>query len=317
MTTSETWIARGSGGLDDFAVRPLPVSAPEPGEITVRVRYAGVNPADLKHAMRPGDPDRFPMPIGYEISGTVTAVGRDTPIGSGPVAVGDEVVAFRIHGGYTREITIAARDAFARPVGAPADQAAGLLLAGCTAAELLERSGARRGDTVLLHGASGAVGAIALQLARAAGITVVGTAGPDNLAAVRRYHGIAVPYGPGLAGRVREAAPGGVVAALDAAGTDEAVAASLELVPDRARIVTVAAAPAAREHGFLALAGTRPASAAFRDAVRPELIAMLGDGRLEVPVAGIVPLSGAREALETVAAGRARGKVLLDARAGE
>lgn len=312
VQTTRSWTARGFTGLDDFVFADREVPDPGTGEITVEITAAGVNPADLKHVLRTADPALLPLPIGYEIAGTISRTGPGAVLGSGePATVGDRIAAFRVHGGYAGALTVPARDAFALPATVDDRAAAGLLLAGCTAAELLHRSGARAGDTVLVHGASGAVGTALLQLARRAGVRVIGTAGPDRQRAVARFGGVPVRYGPGLADRVRAAAPAGVVASLDCAGTPEAVAAGLELVPDRAHILTVAAPAAAREHGFVALSGAARDSAAFRDAVRGELIGLLAAGELEVPVARVFPLTEAVEALALVASGRAHGKVVL------
>ncbi|MFT3716556.1 MAG: zinc-binding dehydrogenase [Gordonia sp. (in: high G+C Gram-positive bacteria)] len=303
------WVANGYGGLDDFEFTERETGAPEPGEVTVRVTAAGVNPADLKHVTRGTDP--LPIAVGYEIAGIVTDVGEGTRCASGPVAVGDRVAAFRVHGGYAEELTVPAADVFVLPPSVDDAAAAGLLLAGCTAAELLHRSGARAGDTVLFHAASGAVGAIFLQLAAREDVAVVGTAGPGRQDAVTRFGGIAVPYGPGLAQRVRAAAPADVVAALDAAGTGEATAVSLDLVADRDRILTVAAPQDAKRHGFVAVSGAQPASAAYRDSVRGPLLDLLAAGELEVPLARSFPLEQAQDALRLVASGGAHGKVVL------
>ena len=73
--------------------------------MTIQVRAAGMNPADAKHVARGKDED-FPRPVGYEVAGVVTAVGPNTEIGSGSVAVGDEVLAFRISGGWATEVTV-------------------------------------------------------------------------------------------------------------------------------------------------------------------------------------------------------------------
>lgn len=304
------WLATPGRGIDGFRFVDEPPRAPGPGEVTIAITAAGVNPADLKHVRR-ADPAGPPIRVGYEITGHVSALGPGTVLASGSAEIGARVVAFRVRGGYADTLTVAGADVFALPPGADDAAAAGLLLAGTTAAELLERSGARPGETVVMHGASGAVGAILLQLARLRGVRVVGTAGPQRQAAVARFGGIPVEYGPGLVDRLRAAAPGNVVAALDAAGTAEAVAASLDLVPDRNRIITIAAPGAAREHGFAALAGSDPRSAAFRDSVRAQLISLFAEGALQVDVARTFPLDRAPDALALVAAGRAHGKVIL------
>lgn len=282
-----------------------------PGEVTILVRAAGVNPADYKHvaAARPGE--SLPVPIGYEVSGEVAAVGPGTRIASGEVAVGDEVIAFRVRGGYATALTVPAEKVFAKPPALSHEEAANLLLAGTTASEMLHAVGAAAGDTILVHGGSGAVGVSVLQQAALLGAQVIATASPSSFDRVRRYGGVPVAYGPGLVERVRDASPTPIVAALDTVGTDEAVDASLELVVDRGRIVTVAAARRAAEEGFAAIAGSLPASAAYRDRVRGELITLAGSGLLEVPVARAYPLAEAREALRFLAGGHPGGKIAL------
>ncbi|MGN8025606.1 NADP-dependent oxidoreductase [Microbacterium sp. 22242] len=306
------WVAPEWGGPERWRFVETSVPEPRPGEITVRVRAAGMNPADRKHvaAARPGT--ALPAAIGYEISGEITAIGPGTRIGSGDAAVGDEVVAFRVSGGYATALTIPAEKAFRKPVPLSHAEAANLLLAGTTAAEMLERVHATQGETILLHGASGAVGVMVLQLAGLRGVRVVGTANPVDTASadrVRRFGGIPVAYGEGLEDRVR--ALGAVDAALDAVGTGEAVAVSLALVADRSRIVTIAAPEPAAEHGFLAIAGNQPESAAFRDRIRGELVRQADEGRLQVPLARTYPLAEAVEATQFLAEGHPGGKLAL------
>ncbi|MBS2937220.1 NADP-dependent oxidoreductase [Nocardioides sp. J2M5] len=304
------WIATRPGDLDVLVLEEHDVPAPGPGEVTVEVRAAGMNPADAKHVAR-GRAEDFPRPVGYEVAGVVTAVGPDTSIASGDVAVGDEVLAFRVAGGWASELTVPARDVFAKPAALSFDEAANLLLAGSTAAEMLHVTGVGEGDTVLVHGASGAVGVSLLQQAALLGASVVGTAGPHSFDTVARFGGTPVAYGPGLAERVRELAPGGVVAALDCVGTDEAVDVSLALVADRDRVVTIAAADRARAEGFRAIAGAMPASAAFRDAVRGDLVRLAAEGRLVVPVARTFALADAVEAARLLREGHPGGKLAL------
>ena len=308
---AQHWVATDFGGLDVFELQDVEVPAPGPGEVTIAVTAAGMNPADAKHVARGGDRSTLPLPIGYEVAGRLTAIGPDTEIGSGGGAVGDEVLAFRIRGGYATEVTVPASAVFARPASLAPEEAANLLLAGATAAEMLHVTGVRAGDTVLLHGASGAVGVSVLQQARLLGARVVGTAGESSADVVRRFGGEPVRYGDGLADRVRELAPDGVAAALDTVGTDEAVDVSLELVADRGRIVTIAAFGRAERDGIRLIAGAIPASQAFRDSVRARLIELAGAGELVVPMARTFPLSDARAALELLQSGHPGGKLAL------
>ena len=308
---AQRWVATRYGDLDGLELVETEVPDPGPGEVTIEVRAAGLNPADYKRVLGGRDESQLPAPIGFEVAGVVAALGPGTTIGSGPAAVGDEVLAFRVSGGYASRLTVPARDVFAKPAGLGFPEAANLLLAGTTAAEMLAVTEVAAGETVLLHGASGAVGVSVLQQARRLGVRVIGTAGEDRFDVVRRFGGEPVRYGPGLADRVRGAAPEGVVAALDAVGTDEAVDASLELVADRSRVVTVAAAARAQAEGFRAIGGTMPESAAFRDRVRARLIELAGRGELVVPMARTFPLAEARAALDLLRTGHPGGKLAL------
>ncbi len=306
------WIARDFGDLDVFEEVEVEVLAPGPGEVTIEVRAAGMNPADFKHVASGTDRSLLPVAVGYEIAGVITAVGPDTEIASGGGAVGDEVLAFRIKGGYSSARTVPAKDVFAKPATVPFEQAANLLLAGATAAEMLDVTGVKAGDTVLVHGASGSVGVSILQQARLiGGVRVIGTASEQNADVVRGFGGEPVAYGEGLEARVRELAPEGIAAALDCVGTDEAVDTSLALVPDRDRIVTIAAFGRAKDAGIRAIAGAMPASAVFRDAVRQHLIDLAGRGDLVVPIARTYPLDDARAALEELAGQHPGGKLAL------
>jgi NADPH:quinone reductase len=308
---AQHWIATRPGDLDVFLFEEYDVHPPQRGEVTIEVRAAGMNPADAKHVAR-GDAADFPKAIGYEVSGVVSAVGADTEIGSGPVAVGDEVLAFRISGGWATEVTVAARDVFAKPPSLSFGEAANLLLAGSTASEMLHVTDVGAGDTILVHGASGAVGVSVLQQAALLGARVIGTSSEGNFDVVTRYGGAPVRYGDGLESRVRAAAPQGVVAALDCVGTDEAADVSLALVADRDRIVTIAAAERAKAEGFTAIAGAMPASKAYRDSVRAGLVGLAGKGRLVVPVARTFPLADALAATELLMSQHPGGKLVLE-----
>ncbi|WP_217584307.1 NADP-dependent oxidoreductase [Microbacterium sp. GbtcB4] len=305
------WVAEAAGSPDSWEFEEYEPAAPREGEVTIRVRAAGVNPADAKHvaAAQPGI--EFPVPIGYEVSGELAAIGPETRIGSGEADVGDEVVAFRVRGGYATEVTVPAAKVFAKPSTLTHPEAANLLLVGTTAAEMLAVTGATPGETVLLHGASGAVGVSVLQQARLRDVRVIGTASPERFGEVRRFGGIPVAYGSGLADRVRALADGPIAAALDAVGTDEAVDVSLALVSDRRRIVTIANFARASADGFLAIAGSMPDSARFRDEVRSELIALAQNGDLVVPLARTFPLAEAPEAHRLLATGHPGGKLAL------
>jgi NADPH:quinone reductase-like Zn-dependent oxidoreductase len=306
------WIANEAGSFEGWTFADEPVRAPAAGEVTIRVRAAGMNPADYKHVAADRAGMSWPVAIGYEVSGELAAIGPDTEIGSGAAAVGEEVLAFRVQGGYATEVTVPAEKVFHKPASLSHPEAANLLLTGTTAAEMLAVTGVQAGDTIIVHGASGAVGVAVLQLASRLGAHVIGTASEASFPRVRALGGTPVAYGEGLLGRVREAAGGApIVAALDAVGTDEAVDTSLALVADRDRIVTIAAAHRADADGIRWIAGALPASTRFRDGIRAELIALAGAGELRVPVARTYPLGDAIDALRVLADGHPGGKLAL------
>jgi NADPH:quinone reductase-like Zn-dependent oxidoreductase len=307
------WIAPQFGGIDVLTIIDEDVPAPGPGEVTIEVRAAGMNPIDFKILSGGPDPDpsRLPLKPGFELAGVVTALGPGAELASGGGAVGDEVLAFRVTGGYATALNVTATDVFAKPATIGFPEAANLLLAGTTAADMLNTTRVGAGDTVLVHGASGAVGVSAIQQARLLGARVIGTASESHFDVVRRFGGEPVAYGDGLLDRVRALAPAGVDQALDCVGTDEAVDVSLALVSDRTGIVSIAAYARATAEGIALLGGASPASADYRAANRARLIGYAAAGDLVVPVARTFAFTEAVAALRLLATGHAGGKLAL------
>jgi NADPH:quinone reductase len=311
MVSARKWVAVDFGGPE--VLRRIDVDVPDPGhgEVTIGVRAAGMNPADAKHVAPGQDRTLLPLSIGYEVAGVVTALGPGTELASGGGAVGDEVVASQISGGYATAVTVAASSVFAKPSTLTFPEAASLLLVGTTAADLLHASRARAGETVLLHGGAGAVGVSVLQQARQAGVRVIGTASPDNFGFVRQFGGTPVEYGPGLLDRVRALAPGGVDAALDTVGSQEAGDVSLALVKDRTRVVTIVAAPRARADGYLFVGASNPQSGPFRARARRDILRLASDGHLVVPMAATFAFDDAPAAFAALTGRHPPGKLAL------
>jgi NADPH:quinone reductase len=166
---------------------------------------------------------------------------------------------------------------------------------------------------VLIHGGAGGVGIMAVQLAVIRGATVIATGSPARHDLLRDLGAVPVAYGPGLADRVRAAAPGGVSAAIDLAGTDEAVDVSVELVADRSRIATIAAFGRAGGLGIKALGGGPGADPGteIRDSARTELARLAGEGRLRVIVTDSFPLGKVADAHRAIMTGHGTGKTVL------
>ena len=253
------------------------------------------------------------MRLGSEAAGVVTEVGDGAEGPSGRVAVGDEVIAYRIAGAYAADVTVPAVSVLPKPSTLSFEEASGLMLTGVTAAHALAVTRVGAGDTVLIHGASGGVGLMAVQLAADAGARVIGTAGESGRALVRDFGAEPVAYGTGLEERVRALAPGGVDAAVDCAGGDEALNTSLALVADRGRIVTIVASRRAFDSGIKVIGGAPGADPGteIRTAARLELARLASDGKLRVVVAAAYPLAEAAAAHRALATGHTHGKIVL------
>ncbi|ORA92969.1 alcohol dehydrogenase [Mycobacteroides abscessus subsp. massiliense] len=302
-------VATSYGGADVLEFRDITTPGPGPGQVLINVKAAGVNPIDWKlySGAFGTDPDKLPMRLGLEISGTIAAVGA----GVDGLVPGDDVIAAGQIGGYATRVIAAADQVFKKPASLSFDEAAGFLLTGQTAVHLLEATNVTEGDTVLIHGAAGGVGLLATQLAKARGATVIATASAARHDQLRGYGALPVEYGPGLQERVSAIGP--VDAALDLVGTDEAADVSLALVADKGRIATIAGFGRAASDGFKALGGGPGADPGteIRLAARPELIRLAGNGELKVTVDRTYPLREARQAHEYGQTGHARGKIIL------
>lgn len=304
-------VATGFGGPEVLSVVDEPTRAPGAGEVLVDVRAAATNPADVKaySGAFGTDESKLPLRLGYEAAGVVRAVGSDVT----DLAPGDEVIAFRISGGYAEQLVVA-RDALTRkPPAQSWSEAAGLMLAGATATHTLAAVNLQPGDTVVLHGAGGGVGLMAIQLAAMSGATVVATASAGKHDLLRELGAIPVAYGDGLVERIRAAAPQGVGAAVDLVGTDEAVEASLALVSDRDRIASIAAFGRAKQDGIKLLGGGPGADPGtkLRDAARQQLADLVADGKLRVVVDSTYPLNQVVDAHRKLMTGHATGKIIL------
>ncbi|MCW2519906.1 MAG: alcohol dehydrogenase [Mycobacterium sp.] len=307
---TRTVVAESYGGPEVLALQDIQLPSPSQGQVLVGVRAAGTNPIDYKlYSGEMGrDPAKLPMPVGMEVAGVVAEITPGAAGYTGPLTVGDEVIVTNISAGYADQVLATAADVGHKPASLSFEQAAGLLLAGGTAWHLLTKTQVGTGDTVLIHGASGGVGLMAVQLAVARGAKVIATASPARHDQLRGYGAEPVAYGDGLADRVRAIGP--VDAALDLVGTDEALDTSVELVADRGRIATIAGFARAGELGIAVLTGA-DGGQAIRDASRVELIDLAAAGALDVTVDRAFPLDEAAEAHRHLQTGHARGKVVV------
>ncbi|KQX05892.1 alcohol dehydrogenase [Leifsonia sp. Root1293] len=308
-------MARSFDGPEALEPADEPTRTPGDGEVTISVLASGVNPADAKllNGVWGRNPARLPLHPGSEVSGVVTAIGADAVGPAGPIAVGDEVIGYRVSGGYAEEITVPAESVLPKPPRLGWEEAAGLLLTGVTAFHLLEATGVGDGDVVIIHGGAGSVGFAAVQLAKLRGARVIATASERNHGLLEAFGAEPVVYGDGLVDRLRALVPDGADAALDTVGTDEALDASAALVADVDRIATVAGFERAAEIGAKRLGGGAGADPGteLRMAARLPLVELAGRGELTVRVARTYPLAEAAAALALVGEGHPGGKVIL------
>jgi NADPH:quinone reductase-like Zn-dependent oxidoreductase len=222
------------------------------------------------------------------------------------VAEGDEVI------GYTDDRASQAEYALVeaghltpKPAAMPWDVAGSLFVAGATAFAAVRAVALRPGDVVVVSGAAGGVGAIAVQLARLADATVIGLASEDNHAWLASHGVVPVSYGDGVADRIRQAT-GHVDAFIDTYGADY-VDLALKLSVEPSRIDTIANFTAAQEYGVKADGNAAGAS----PDVLAELAGLVAAGKLEVPIAATFPLKDVRAAYGQLASGHIRGKIVL------
>jgi NADPH:quinone reductase len=298
-------------GIDSLKLADRPDPAPAAGQVLIRVHGAGVGPWDVGF-LSGGFPGlTLPFVPGQEIAGVVETVGDGTG-----VRPGEQVYAslFPGGGGFA-ELAVASADRVApMPAQASFAGAAALVIGGGTACEgLVDRGQLQAGEAVLITAAAGGVGSVAVQIATAVGARTLGVASRANhdyllslgASAVFDYHDA------DWAEQVRAAVPGGVDLLFDAAGgqtRDQA----LNAVRDGGRaifIVLQGPSPAPLERGI-----TGDSFGAHVDRQRLEQLAGLVDaGKLRPQVDEVLPLDQAREALERVAGGHTRGKIVLQA----
>jgi NADPH:quinone reductase-like Zn-dependent oxidoreductase len=301
-----TYSKFGSADVLELTDQPDPHIGPD--TLLVRVKAASVNPVDWK--VREGRLEGlldtvFPAVPGWDVAGVVEQVGLDTP----EFQVGDEVYGYvrkdTVQGGTFAELVAAPVRTLARkPASLSFEEAAAVPLAGLTAYQAIQRAGVAEGQTVLVHAAAGGVGAFAVQLLKAQGAHVVGTASEANHEFLRELGAEPVTYGDGLADRVRAVAPDGVDVVLDFVGGGT-VAASAELLADGGTIASVADPTARTEHGGHYV-WVRP-SVAGLDA----LTALFDAGKLTVEIAQVFDLADAAAAHRASETGHTRGKVVV------
>ncbi|MFJ3488241.1 NADP-dependent oxidoreductase [Leifsonia aquatica] len=300
---SHAVVLTGFGGPEVLQWREVETPSAGPGGILVRVKAAGVGPTDL--TIRAGHlANVFPQGpgsvLGFEAAGVVEQLGADVD----GVAVGDEVAVYLpAQGGYGE--LVAASVWHPKPAEVSWQEAAALPASAEAALGVLRQVRAAEGDTLVVLGAAGSVGVIAVQLARAWGVRVIGAASPRDEELITSFGAEFVPYGEGVFDRA-SAVTERVDAVVDVAGhggLPEAVRAT----GDPSRVVTLA------DHAGAAATGatmSNPSPDRAPDALAVTL-PMLADGSLRLKRNRSVPFADAAEAHRLLESGETRDKIVL------
>jgi NADPH:quinone reductase-like Zn-dependent oxidoreductase len=340
MNTMTEVVLPGLVEPDGLLVREAAIPTPAAGQVLVRIEASGISFAEqsMRKGRYPGQP-KFPFVPGYDLIGTIAAVGA----GVDQALIGTRVAAITKTGGWSTHAVVAAEDVIPVPAGLDPAEAETVVVNGVTAWQMLHRTAkVRSGQTILVHGANGGVGTVLIQLALHAGVRVIGVASPRHHDDLRALGVEPVDYADldALTARVRALAPQGVDAVFDNIGGETLRRSWQLLAPhgtlvsyaissvqaDGARLVLAFAATLARVVAWNALPNggrasfynvwgghkLRPARfRARRDEDLTAVLDLLAAGTLTAQVAARFPLTDITNAMQLAESRTLRGKVVL------
>jgi NADPH:quinone reductase-like Zn-dependent oxidoreductase len=297
------------GGVEVLQLVDMDTPVPGHGELLIEVRAAGVNPFEVKlrkGLMEGQFPFTFPAAQGTDVAGVVVAVGP----GVMDFKAGDEIVGSAAKRGAQADFTVVSQaKALPRPPHVPWEVAGSLWVVGTTAQAMVNAIDIGRDDLVLVSGASGGVGALVSQLARERGAAVIGVASERNHEWLRSLGILPVIYGDDAETRIQAAAAEHprrrLSAVLDTSGGGY-VELGITLGVEPARIDTIVDYGAAERHGAKTEGGGAGTTAQIA-----ELLTLLNDGRVELPIHATYPLDQVQEAYTELEHGHPRGKIVL------
>ncbi|MEU8487996.1 NADP-dependent oxidoreductase [Streptomyces sp. NPDC048641] len=294
------------GGIDVLRVEEVERPVPGPGQVLVEVHAAGIQPGEAHirtGALHERWPATFPSGQGSDLAGVVAEIGPHVR----GFAVGDEVLGFtHRRASHAEFVVVDDVNVVSRPKGLSWDVAGSLYVAGTTAYATVFAVDPEPADTVVVSGAAGGVGSLAVQLARRRGATVIGLASEPNHAWLTDRGVVPVAYGEGVADRIRQASGGNVDAFIDTFG-DGYVELAVELGVRPERINTISDWQAAAKVG----AGTYGEGAAACAVVLGELARLAAREELRVPIAHTYPLERVRDAFGELERHHTHGKIVL------
>jgi NADPH:quinone reductase-like Zn-dependent oxidoreductase len=294
------------GNVDVLRVVQVERPRPGPRQVLVQVKAAGINPGEatirkgLLHAQWPAT---FPSGQGSDLAGIVAELGA----GVEGISVGDEIIGFTDRRASQAEYVVVDADHLVRRPSHVSWEAAGaLFVAGTTAYAAIQAVSIQPGETLVVSGAAGGVGSLAVQLGVHAGARVIGLASEPNHAWLTARKVIPLSYGEGIADRIRAASGGKVHAFIDTFGPPY-VELAIELGVAPERIDTIINFADAKKYGTK----TAGNAAAANAGVLRKLAGLIDQGLLEVPIAKVYPLDQVRDAYRALEERHTRGKIVL------
>jgi NADPH:quinone reductase-like Zn-dependent oxidoreductase len=327
-------ILKEFGGPEMLEVRTvdkLPVPGVDQVRLRVLVTSASFTDVMIRKGMYPDVKDKPPFVPGYDLIGVVDAVGANVT----GVALGDRVADLTTIGAYSEYICLPAENLTSVPKGVSDADALAMILSAVTPYQMLHRvARLQRGQSLLIHGAGGAVGTAMLQLARDAGITAFGTDIAAKHALIRQYGGVPIDAeAPDLDATIKAAVGDGVDAVFDPLGGDSFPRSLHALKPggmlvaygfmnevlghggsipfDFVRLKLWDWLPNGHATAFYSIGAMRRQHPQWFKKDLATLFTMLADGRFDPAVAEVVPLSEVRRAHERVEAGEVQGKLVM------
>jgi len=295
------------GGVEVLRIVEVEQPVPGPGQVVVQVKAAGINPGEV--SIRQGLfaqrwPAKFPSGQGSDFAGVVKEVGPGVANCRG----GDEVIGFTNDRASQADFVVVPADHLTRrPPHVSWEQAGALFVPGTTAYAAVRAVGPLAGQTVVVSGAAGGVGSIAVQLAKIADArAVIGLASETHHAWLSAHGVIPLAYGDGVADRIRAAAGGRIDAFVDTFGHGYVeLALGLGVAPQR--IDTIIDFAAAQKHHVKTDGNLAAASAE----VLAQLAELIEAGRLEIPIAKVYRLADVQEAYRELERRHTLGKIVL------
>ena len=297
----------GFGGIDVLYIAELPIPKPEAKQVLVKVKAAGINPGEAsirKGLLQQMFPSTFPSGQGSDFAGVVETIGSEVT----QFNAGDEVIGFSHERSSQADYVLVDESQLTpRPANVTWEQAGGLFVAGTTAYAGIHALDLKPGEVVVISGAAGGVGSLAVQIAKNMGADVFGFAGEANHTWLKKHGIIPVAYGDDNEKALLEALNRKIPDAFfDAAGKGYVDLAVKLGIPNN-RINTIIDFEAVGKYKVKSVGSAAAANAAALG----ELAEMISTGKIEFIIAKTYPLAQVKEAFKDLEQQHTHGKIVL------